>query len=372
MGKMDDESRQTRSPIPRESRVIGPVQQLLANGMAMSIQIWVTLGPASLSETFIRYCEEKRVTLFRINLSHTPLEEVAPTIEKIQRWTDIPISLDSEGAQIRSQAMKNRERVQFRLGETVTIHHGDMPGDRHNISFTPKGIAREFVAGDRIHVDFDSVCFEIMEIKADRCIARVVVDGQVCCNKAADLERDIPLVPITDKDRRAIAIGKRLGIKNYALSFAGCREDVETMRQLTGADAIITSKIESPRGLANLEGILAATDQILIDRGDLSRRIPLHKIPFLQRRIVSIARSRRVPVMVATNLLESMVHSRQPTRAEVNDVISTLLMGAQGLVLAAETAVGRFPELAVGMINDLVREFDRWTPNSGFKEILSD
>ena len=111
-------------------------------------------------------------------------------------------------------------------------------------------------------------------------------------------------------------------------------------------------------------------DEILIDRGDLSRRVPIEKVPFLQRRIISFARSRKTPVFVATNLLESMVTRKSPTRAEVNDVVSTLLMGADGLVLAAETAIGGFPVEAVAMIRKLIDESGRWTPDTSLTEIL--
>ncbi|MBW2599876.1 MAG: hypothetical protein JRC60_07360, partial [Deltaproteobacteria bacterium] len=131
------------------------------------------------------------------------------------------------------------------------------------------------------------------------------------------------------------------------------------------------SKVESMAGLLNLEEIIDASDAILIDRGDLSRQVPIEKIPFFQRRIVSLARSREKKVFVATNLLESMVKTRQPTRAEVNDVISALDMGANGLVLAAETATGNYPVECVEMISKLINQFENWTPNTSIAELLS-
>jgi pyruvate kinase len=120
----------------------------------------------------------------------------------------------------------------------------------------------------------------------------------------------------------------------------------------------------------NLGEILPVVDQILIDRGDLSREIPIEKIPFIQRRIIAYSRSKDVPVFVATNLLESMIKSDSPTRAEANDVASTLLMGASGLVLAAETAIGDYPIGAVNMINLIVKQHNRWTTESSFNDIL--
>ena len=160
------------------------------------------------------------------------------------------------------------------------------------------------------------------------------------------------------------------GVSNFALSFANCSDDVKQMRAACGSNANIICKIESPLGLNNLSDIMSEADEILIDRGDLSRRIPIEKIPFLQRRIISIARTREIPVYVATNLLESMVVRKLPTRAEVNDVISTILMGADGLVLAAETAIGRFPAESVAMVRRLIGESGRWTQNTSINEIL--
>jgi len=123
--------------------------------------------------------------------------------------------------------------------------------------------------------------------------------------------------------------------------------------------------------LANLQKIVEETDEILIDRGDLSRQVPLEKIPFLQRRIISVAKAKKTPVFVATNLLETMIHTHLPTRAELNDVVSTLLMGADGAVLAAETAIGKYPVEAVNMIRILADEVNKWTPYSTIEEILN-
>jgi len=144
------------------------------------------------------------------------------------------------------------------------------------------------------------------------------------------------------------------------------------MRRIVGDKASIISKIESRNGLINLASILDETDEILIDRGDLSRQVDLVKIPFFQRRIISTARSKKKPVFVATNLLESMISNRMPTRAEINDVVSTLLMGANGLVLAAETAIGKYPVESVKNIRKLIEQFKTWTPNTSIEELLQD
>ena len=160
-------------------------------------------------------------------------------------------------------------------------------------------------------------------------------------------------------------------MENFSLSFTNNAKDVAAARAIIGENANLISKIESIEGVLNLGEILPVVDQILIDRGDLSREVPIEKIPFIQRRIISYARSKDVPVFVATNLLESMIKTKSPTRAEVNDVASTMLMGANGLVLAAETAIGAYPSDAVRMIISLIRQYDQWTPESSFSDVLN-
>jgi pyruvate kinase len=156
------------------------------------------------------------------------------------------------------------------------------------------------------------------------------------------------------------------------MSFANRADDVRLMRRLCGPGAEIIFKIESPAGVRNLDGILEVADEILIDRGDLSRRVPIEQIPFLQRRIIAMARSRGWAVYVATNLSESMVTTQSPNRAEVNDVVSTLEMGASGLVLAAETAIGNYPVEAVAMVRALISGFENWHPGTSISELLGD
>ena len=264
------------------------------------------------------------------------------------------------------------ENVAFQKGDIVKIHHAPIIGDGMNISFNPGNVSDQLEIGDEIQVDFNHVLFKITEKSDEHYLAEVMSGGAIGSNKAADVNRDLNFEALTGKDFQAIEIGRANGIENFPMSFANRPEDVMLMRDKCGPDANIICKIESPSGVFNLEGILEQTDEILIDRGDLSRRVPIERIPFLQRRIISIARSIQTPVYVATNLLESMVTTRLPNRAEVNDVVSTLEMGANGLILVAETAIGKHPVEAVKMVRALIDEYERWTPNTSIDEILRD
>jgi pyruvate kinase len=335
----------------------------------MNIKILATLGPSSLSSGIVKELTKKGVDLFRINLSHTKLEDVRGIIENIQSWTNVPVCLDSEGAQIRNQDMAS-ESVDFKKDDIVKIHHIPVVGDSNNISFTPNNVSQQLRVGDEIRVDFNSVCFCITEVQDNFLLAVVKIEGAVGSNKAADTSADIELSAVTLKDKKAFEIGLSMGVENFSLSFTNSAEDVSQVREIIGNNSNLISKIESIKGVLNLGEILPVVDQILIDRGDLSREIPIEKIPFIQRRIISYARSKDVPVYVATNLLESMINSVLPTRAEANDVASTLLMGASGLVLAAETAIGDYPIDAVKMINLIIKQYNRWTTESSFNDII--
>jgi len=332
-------------------------------------KILVTLGPASMTGEVIKEMAEYGVNLFRLNLSHTMPNDIEKYIKIIKSNTDVPICLDSEGAQIRTQEIKGGS-VCLQENSMIKVHYDTVIGDAENISFSPEGVALQFDVNDIIKIDFNLVAIKIVEKNKSFCLGKVMTPGAIGSNKAVDVNRDIPLQPITEKDKRAIAIGKEMGIKNFALSFANSRADVMQFKMLTGKEANIISKIESKHGLMNLRDILDESDAILIDRGDLSRQIQIEKIPFLQRKIISIVRIKKRPVYVATNLLESMIKSRVPTRAEVNDVVSTILMGADGLVLAAETAIGEHPVHAVKMIRNIISLCGKWTVNTSISEVV--
>jgi len=334
------------------------------------IKILVTLGPNSLSEDIIKKMDKEKVYLYRINMSHTPIDKLENIINSIQKVTNTPICIDSEGAQLRNQYMKDEKSI-FKYGEEVTIHFSDIIGDSNNISFNNVDGARQLSVGDEIKIDFNGVMIKVVETESNTCLAKVITGGIVGSNKAVSINKIINLPAITEKDKAAIQIGNKMGVRNFALSFSGSSNDVKSFRKITGPDSLIISKVESLKGLSNLDEIIRASDQILIDRGDLSREVRIEKIPFLQRNIIAHAKALGTPVNVATNLLESMIGFYEPNRAEVNDIISTLIMGADGLVLAAETAVGKYPVESVCMMRKLIQQYNNWTPNSGISDILN-
>ena len=323
----------------------------------MAKKILCTLGPASLNEHVIRRLEQCGTSLFRINLSHTKAADFADTVKFIQAHSEVPICLDTEGAQIRTGDFVDGS-VTFRDNTFVRAHRRRVPADGKNFNFSPADIIDQLQSGDFISIDFNAVLVQVTAQEPDAVVMRVFNGGVVGQNKAVTVERDVRLPPLTRKDRACIEIGVELGLSHFALSFANRGEDVDALRALVGDSAEIISKIESRKGIENLADIARRSDALLIDRGDLSREVPIELLPRTQKTILRRAKCLGTRVYVATNLLESMVHTPNPTRAEVNDIYNTLLDGADGLVLAAETAIGAYPVHCASMINRLIQGYE--------------
>ena len=183
-------------------------------------------------------------------------------------------------------------------------------------------------------------------------LAKVISSGYLENNKGVHISQNIKLPPLSEKDKFAIKIAKANGVNIFALSFANNSKNVMQIRNLIGKKSFLISKIETNNAVKNLKSICAKSDAVLIDRGDLSRYFEIEKIPPTQEKIIKIARKTNTPVYVATNLLETMIKNSEPTRAESNDIFSTLKQGASGLVLAAETAIGSNPIKCVSFLKN--------------------
>ena|SRR5919108_3958332 len=320
-------------------------------------RILCTLGPKSLTPEVIRGLEARGVDLFRLNLSHTPLDAVRPTIEFIRRHSSSPLCLDTEGAQVRCGLVA--PGVVLERGASVRLVANTVTGTARELTLWPESIFGVLAPGHRLTIDFDGALLEVTRAEAGCAEAVVVEPGRVSSNRAVTIFPWPQLPPLSAKDLEALEIGAQLGITHVALSFASSAEDVANLRTLAGPGAFVISKIESRAGVASMERIILASDAVLIDRGDLSREIPFEHVPIYQKEIIRRANGLSTPVFVATNLLESMINNRRPTIAEANDIMNTLLDGAHGLVLAAETAVGNHPLAAVDMVLRVISAFER-------------
>ena len=322
----------------------------------MNIKVLCTLGPASLNEQVIGQLDERGVDLFRINLSHTSVEAIPEIVSLVRRHSSVPICLDTEGAQVRCGEMASDVVVE--AGAELELTAEPVLGSAVSLTLWPRAVFNVLRVGSVVAIDFDGALFRITEVGEGRARAVVVNGGRVRSNKGSTVEPRVTLPALSDKDRAAVEIGAKLGLDQYALSFASCAEDVALLRALAPAGAHVIAKIESRAGIAQMDGIVPAADAVLIDRGDLSREVPLEEIPYYQKAIVRRANRWHRPAYVATNLLESMVTQKLPTVAEANDIANSLLDGVHGLVLAAETAIGVDPVGAVDVLHRAMRAFE--------------
>jgi len=323
----------------------------------MSKTLLCTLGPSSLSGRVIERLSHLNANVFRINLSHTPVDQIEPLVELIRAHSTVPICLDTQGAQARTDKFAEGA-ITLTSGDVISLVPSPSMGSENTVSIYPPDVLLQLAANELISVDQNGTLLQVIEV-GPPCKALVVNGGVVGQNKAISRAgKPLNLPPLTESDDAAIDEAIRLKVPQIALSFTNRPSDVEQLRNRVGSEITIIAKVESRVGVGNLDGILQVADAILIDRGDLSREVAVERLPYIQKEIIHSAKVAGVPVFVATNLLESMVTSPVPTRAEVNDVINTLIDGADGLVLAAETAIGQYPIECAAMIQRLIRQYE--------------
>ena len=318
------------------------------------MKILCTVGPSTLNKNFLKLSSELGISLLRLNLSHIKIENLKKQITFIRKYTDVAICLDSEGAQIRTGDLKFGKKL--KKNQIVKIYK-ENDVKKSLITFYPDIVFPQLKKNDLLTIDFNSVIIKIINKNEKFLIGRVLRGGSINGNKAATLNRDIYLPSLTDKDVEAFKIGKKLNINNFAVSFVSHSKDVDKAKKIVGNNAKIISKIETFKALENLIGITKKTDVVLIDRGDLSRQVPLSSIPSWQKIISKVVKKYKCKLYIATNLLETMINSENPTRAEINDIYNCISDGADGLVLAAETAIGKYPIQAVKMIKTNITNY---------------
>ncbi len=320
------------------------------------IKILCTIGPGSANPYVISRMEELGVDVLRINMSHTSIDQLDKMVKLIRSATATPICIDSEGAQIRTGQVKNGS-MELVKNQFITLTARQVLGDENILTLTPESIFSQIEPGTLLAVDFAKVLFLVTKKdKNNDLIAKVLCPGKVGSNKAVNTDKAIELPGITPKDKQAVIYAKENNINMFALSFASNKQTVLELRKLVGQDATIISKVESLHGINNLRDIVEVSNAILIDRGDLSREVPIERLPELQKMIIDVAHQKPIPVYVATNLLESMILQPYPTRAEINDIANTLIDGANGLVLAAETAIGKYPIQCVSLVAKVIKQ----------------
>ena len=314
----------------------------------MKIKIFCTLGPKSINKKFLNF-SKKNIDLLRINMSHVEAKALPNLIKKIRRQTSVPICIDTEGAQIRTKVKK---RINYKIGKQIKILRKG-----GNFNLYPITVFDQLKLKDVLDVGFSGLEIKIFKISKDQILAKVIQSGMLEENKGVHLKnRKIKMNFLTKKDLEAISLAKKFKIKNFALSFTNSAKDAERFNKLLKAENKIF-KLETKSALNDISNILKKGNNFLIDRGDLSKDISIEKIPLAQRKITKLGKKYKKNIFVATNFLETMIDNFSPTRGEINDIYNTIELGASGLVLAAETAVGKYPIQCVKILQKVIKVY---------------
>lgn len=328
------------------------------------IKILATLGPASSDSAMIRKLFEAGADVFRINMSHTPhdkMRELVKTIRNVESSYGRPIGIlvDLQGPKLRVGAFAEGG-VQLKNGESFVLDSDPAPGDATRVHLPHPEILAALRPGHALLIDDGKLRLIAEETSNDRAVTRVVVGGRISDRKGVSLpDTDLPVSAMTPKDRLDLEAALETGIDWIALSFVQRAEDVHEAKRLVRGRASIMSKIEKPQAIDRLDSILEASDALMVARGDLGVELPLERVPSLQKRMTRMARRAGKPVVVATQMLESMIQSPVPTRAEVSDVATAIYEGADAVMLSAESAAGKFPVEAVSTMNRIGEEVER-------------
>jgi pyruvate kinase len=326
-------------------------------------KIVATLGPSSSDKEVIRSLFEAGVDVFRLNFSHGTHEQHEirlAQIREVEREAGCPIGVlaDMQGPKLRVGTFANGP-VSLRQGASFRLDLVDEPGDQDRAYLPHPEIFEALRPGAALLVDDGKVRLEVTRCGADFAAAEVVVGGTISDRKGVNVpDVVLPLSALTAKDRRDLAFALELGVEWLALSFVQRPEDLDEARALVRGRAGILTKLEKPSAVEALDEIVARSDAVMVARGDLGVELPAEKVPAIQRRAVRACRLAGKPVIVATQMLESMIQSPVPTRAEASDVATAIYNGADAVMLSAESASGQYPLEAVRMMDRIVREVE--------------
>jgi pyruvate kinase len=327
-------------------------------------KIVCTLGPAVESPEKVRELIAAGMNMARLNLSHGSYEEHQGRLDRVRAAAKesgkaIAVLVDLQGPKIRLARFENGPHELVR-GDIFTITTDDVPGTKERVGTTYKGLPGDCKAGDRILIDDGKVTVEVVEVKGNDVVTKCIQPGFVSNNKGINLPGVAVSVPaMSEKDEDDLRWGLRAGADFIALSFvrnAADIKDVHAIMDEVGIRVPVIAKIEKPQAVANLVEIVEAFDGIMVARGDLGVELPIEDVPMVQKRCVELARDAAKPVIVATQMLDSMITNSSPTRAEATDCANAVLDGADALMLSGETSVGEF---AIEAVKTMARIIER-------------
>ena len=345
-------------------------------------KIIATLGPVSSSPAMIEQLIRAGVNLVRINMSHGDQETHRHTIRRVRRAAKraeqhVGILMDLCGPKIRVGRFEN-DAITLKAGSRVVVTTRNVVGKDGLIPSQYKSLHKDVKKGEQILLDDGKLALRVLSIDDRNVRCRVVDGGRLSNHKGMNLpDSDLSAAALTPKDRRDAAFGVDMGVDFVALSFVRSAADIRQLKRhllKLGAHTPVVSKIERPEAVAAIDSIMQVSDGIMVARGDLGIELPAEQVPLIQRDLIEKARQSGVPVIVATQMLESMMDHSRPTRAEVTDVAGAALLSADAAMLSGETAAGHYPLEAVQTMDRVLREVERhqWQEGAFAREPIAD
>ena len=335
-------------------------------------RIVATLGPASSTAEMIARLFHAGVDVFRLNFSHGTHEDHAAriaTIRDLELQVGRPIGIlaDVQGPKLRVGRFGGG-RVHLQTGQSFRLDLNPVPGDARRVQLPHPEILQAAGIGTSLLLDDGKLRLRVTRKREDHLETEIVVGGVLSDRKGVNVpDMVLPIPALTEKDRLDLDFALEHGVDFIGLSFVQRAEDVAEAKAIAAGRAWIMTKLEKPQALENLDAILALSDAVMVARGDLGVELPPEEVPLAQKRIVRAARQRGLPVVVATQMLESMISAPAPTRAEASDVATAVFDGADAVMLSAETAAGQFPFESVNMMDRIVARVEQ---DPGWREII--
>jgi pyruvate kinase len=320
------------------------------------IKVIATLGPASADQETLAALFDAGADVFRINMSHASHDDMRSRVAMIraveeEKGRPIGILVDLQGPKLRLGLFADGG-VEINKGDAFVLDSDPTPGDAQRVQLPHPEILSALAPGHRILIDDGKAMLRVVESEPTRAVTVVEVASRISNRKGVSLpDTTIPTSAMTPKDRADLDAALEENIDWIALSFVQRPEDVIEVKEIARNRALVMAKIEKPQAVARLEEILEVADGFMVARGDLGVEMPLERVPGIQKTLTRLARKLGKPVVVATQMLESMISSPVPTRAEVSDVATAVFEGADAVMLSAESASGRYPREAVATMN---------------------
>ena len=326
-------------------------------------KIVATLGPATDTKEILRDLAIAGVNVFRINFSHADYENVKENVKRIREINEendfnVAILADLQGPKLRVGVME--EGVVLEDGDEFVFTTEQCLGNKEKAFMTYQNFPRDVKAGEHILVDDGKLMFEVISTdKKLKVVTKVVVGGVLSSKKGVNLPNtNISLPALTEKDRKDAIFALSLHVDWIALSFVRTPEDLRILRDLIAQNSEyrvpVIAKIEKPEAVENIDSLIPYCDGLMVARGDLGVEIPMQEVPLIQKKLVMRAKKARIPVIIATQMMETMIESPVPTRAEVNDVANSIMDGADAVMLSGETSVGKHPIKVIQKMSEII------------------